>query len=481
LLIFSILHLFFSLSLHSAESKNHLIVLGGGGEPKKESTLFDYSISLLGDFYQENNWKSTMVTFNGGHKTTEEILKKFKSPNKPFTEESFLKVIEQYSQKIKNGEISTGEQIIIFIAAHGSEKNKNELTHSIATTGKKIEDYDHLSGSSLVGLDQLRKLTELANHKKIKTAIIDLSCHSGNTLALANKRTCVISSTGPNHYGYSSLNDWLFVNRFSFKMRKGRNLEDIFLEARNRSTDASYPMISTPENQAILKLAYHKLGPYMYSFDPDANKLSPYLLSNLTPEASCKRDDAFSEINKTIDKIEKLNTLHGALFNLDLTYKKIDFEELKKTITEYKQLQDLMILKLKEMNTPLLQKKEKIVVKEGDIKLEIEQSWGEMLTSDYEKWIKKSQGKINKNVEVKENKLLVKLYQMAKLKTEKIKEKVDLHKINETMKFFEKNSAYTKKLALKIAEQEKTLYDALYKEQRKSNGNKTNACKDFIL
>jgi hypothetical protein len=53
--------------------KKFIAVMGGGGEPKGDNTIFDRSITELGNYLEKNpEWVST-VSFNGGHSKTEEI------------------------------------------------------------------------------------------------------------------------------------------------------------------------------------------------------------------------------------------------------------------------------------------------------------------------------------------------------------------------------------------------------------------------
>ena len=65
--------IFSSQTIFSQE--NHLIFLGGGGEPEgAQTTQFDGSVEALGTFFQDNkkNYK-TLVNFNGGHIKTDDL------------------------------------------------------------------------------------------------------------------------------------------------------------------------------------------------------------------------------------------------------------------------------------------------------------------------------------------------------------------------------------------------------------------------
>ena len=238
--------LLFIMVLGSSAQTSHLAIIGGGGEAKGSSTIFDGDLKHISKFARMNpNWITTS-SFNGGHSETENIIKSnLNITNEPFTKNSCEQLI-----KTTNGELKSGDQLLIHINSHGARRDvSTEKTHKIATAESALENYETIGGST-VGLDYLKKLTELANHKGIKLAIIDFSCHSGSTLNIANKNTCVITSTGPNHYGYTG-SDQTFTSLFNSKLEKGKSLEEIYLEAREKYFDKSFPMIFSPQGKIV--------------------------------------------------------------------------------------------------------------------------------------------------------------------------------------------------------------------------------------
>ena len=266
--------LFLSVSVgYSSEVKKQFYLLGGGGEPHGESTMFDNDLKQIGSFTRssKNGWETT-VSFNGGHKKTEEILatKMGNVKNKgPFTESNYNELIDEMIKKIETGELTAGDQLMVNIDTHGSRK-RNEKTHSIALAGSPLSDLKTLSGAETVDLDRLEKLANLAAEKGVKLALIDMSCFSGNLHNIKNDKVCFISATGAEQYSYSGTVDmWLFTltntfsGQFYDQLKKGRNLEEIFLKARLQDRSPEFPMISSMEGDIIHQALYNMLLPYM--------------------------------------------------------------------------------------------------------------------------------------------------------------------------------------------------------------------------
>ena len=125
-------------STQLAYAENHMLIVGGGGEPKSEKTIFDNGMTLLGKNLASSKWKYE-VSFNGDHRETESILQnQFNNGVKPtsnFTENNFNKMIENYRKKILNNEITSNDQLMIIINTHGAQRNPGESTHSISLKG----------------------------------------------------------------------------------------------------------------------------------------------------------------------------------------------------------------------------------------------------------------------------------------------------------------------------------------------------------
>lgn len=273
-------------------SKEYLL-LGGGGEPRGKTTIFDEEIKKAGEFVKTSkDWKSE-VAFNGGHEKTEEIIQGAFAPkgasNIPFTEQAFRQLIERYKRKLQNGSLKEGDQLLVQISSHGAMAKGQELSHGVAVKGPPPKNLERLGGSKQVSLDALKELADLAKQKKVKLAVLDFSCHSGSSLSLANEDVCVISNTGPNHFSWAG-RDNTFQARFAQNMSEGKSLEDVFLEAMAAKEEPSFPMMSPPLAREIQDQAYSMLAPYLYDARNEAveGKLKGFLEAQ-TGENSCRQ------------------------------------------------------------------------------------------------------------------------------------------------------------------------------------------------
>lgn len=313
----SIVVLLMNMSPVLLASETNLIYFGGGGEPKDAlTTQFDETARGLGEFYKANKNYSTTVSFNGGHPVTEGIIKdKFKGAKieERFTVSSYKSVIQETIEKLSKNppEIPEGGKILIFIDSHGGEKSGK--THSISTTAAALTNMNNVSDGTSASLDALEELTKLAEAKNVKLAIVDGSCHAGNSLPLANSKTCVISASGPKHYAYST-----FTNAFVTQMKKGKNLEDVFLETREQLNGLGFPMISTPEGMSVQDEIYPALTPYMYYHDEyrgmALDKIDDYFRENNSDEQVCRREKEYDSLKAVLSLIEDINMVEKNLF-----------------------------------------------------------------------------------------------------------------------------------------------------------------------
>jgi hypothetical protein len=475
-----------TLSIGS-QAENHMLILGGGGEPAGKSTMFDNELPLFAKISE--SWK-TKISFNGGHEKTEKIIQeKFGQrgiETSSFTEDAFEKNIKALEEKISTGEISPGDQLMVFISTHGAMKNNSEATHQVALAGSAVTNFSSLQGTKVVSLDKLKKLTELADAKGIKLALIDMSCHSGNTLALANKSTCVISGSGPDHYGYSG-SGFTFNHRFMKNMKKGKSLEAAFLDAREDYWDNAFPMISSPVGISINEDLYKPLTPYLFEFEKEGqDKFSPRLKAEAEKGDACEMPEEFDALMSVIRQAEemkevsKVARLSGGQAN-----------RLRKAYKEYydfwmetkKKYADLLIPGLKEKESFCT----KFTIGEGRYRFERENCWNysleEILSADhswskeYYKKMADGSGSLNATYAAAS---LSNLEKIEKRKEEILKVHPQLKKL-ET--FFQDQAGYlskSKSLAREVAWASQHLYRALY-HQRSIENKETNPCKDFIL
>ncbi len=338
-----------ALVLPVLSSATEVVLLGGGGDHEGPTTIFDPALKSLGKKIEPLGFHVTS-SFNGGHHQTEELLSKDMGlQNKPFTSDNYNSIINDYAQKIISGKIKHGEKLLIFMDTHGAEKDESLLTHPIAMSGSALTDYSSLAGTQLGSLDPLSKLTKLAKEKGIKLGIVDFSCHSGNSLSLANENTCVISSSGTNHYGYSS-----FAEQFYANMDQGKSLEEVFLKTRSEENMPAFPMISTRIGKQLNDEEYPLFSPYLNTVNKagDADKLGPYIRRVFEGNNACMREQNFGKLMGQLQDFEKTV---GAL-----TSKVNHSVDLIEVLKSYKKDQDDCIEALKKINYPLFEKKETI-------------------------------------------------------------------------------------------------------------------------
>lgn len=309
---------FLSLICFNSYGANHLVYIGGGGEPKGSSTIFDDHISSIRSLTSKNTW-SYDVAFNGGHNKTEALVKSaFPSPTTPalnFTKNDYDRIIAEAKSKITTGTLKKDDQLVLVIDTHGAEKSSGEVTHKISLSGGgNVTNLNTLAGGRLQNLDGLKELITLSEKQGVKLAIVDLSCHSGNTLELAknSKKTCIISSSGPNHYGYTGRGS--FTDRFIDKLSTdGISLEDAFLQARLSSNDSAYPLINTINSDKAFKEFYDLIGPYLNSqYTEGLGKLHTQILEMNDAINKCSRQSQFEDL---ISKLQGMKNLSDKAFS----------------------------------------------------------------------------------------------------------------------------------------------------------------------
>jgi hypothetical protein len=257
--IFVKLGLFFALNAVGAfesAKKKELIFLGGWTKTPDEIT-FDKSVEPAGDFFSDNPDYHKDIFFGGSsvqlmnltEKSFNDVVRSFSPDNYNRFEQKLLDKKDPYF-----GQFKAGDQILIVMDNHGSpkqsffEKNQNgmlelkpEETHSVSWGLKSV-----YKPTNSYSLDRLRSVIEEFKKRGVKVAIIDSSCYSGTTQSLAKHGACVISATGPNNLSFPDFKMHLFQ-----KFKKGKNLEQVFLEARAETKSPSIPEISTDIGKTV--------------------------------------------------------------------------------------------------------------------------------------------------------------------------------------------------------------------------------------
>ncbi len=327
-----------------------IVMMGGGGEPNGKTTIFDKNLQKFATA-KDRIVANVQMSFNGGHETTTSIIDdKIKVPHTSFTKENYNKLIESSLLKITSGAIPKGGQLMVIIETHGGAKEPPHDTHSIALSGIELKDMTSVSGEGSDSIDKLKALAKAAEDKGVKLAIVDMSCHSGNSLSLANKNTCVVSSSGPNHFGYAG--DNTFSNSFYDQMIPGQSLEDAFLKARSLSSDKGFPMISSPVGLKMNEKLYPLFTPYLFDHDNKADKFNPYIRQVARCENRIQRDLNFEALLSEIEKLEKISGIARSKYSGQ--------EVLKNELIAYKKLQDQMLDELEKLHYRMLFKKDTI-------------------------------------------------------------------------------------------------------------------------
>ncbi len=321
--IFSLALILFSLASAFAEtSSRHFVYLGGGGDPEGETTIFDYKVPKLGDFVRRSGMDSATVAFDGGHSATETLVRDNFSGNvSNFTAQTFENTIASYEQKLRSGTIPRGGQLMVVIDSHGAQPSPNETTHRVSTTGRATNLLS-LAGSSSVSLDRLQTLSRLAQEKGVKLAILDFSCHSGASLPLANSSTCVISASGPQTFAYGGSSTTAFSNAFINRMGPGKNLEQIYLEARINSDDMAFPMISSSEGMKAQDQIYPILMKYLNAHELTSDKFGPEI-------------DLAVSTNSCIQEAQEVETLVNLSRQLELSQANSSLEGFRSALNDY--------------------------------------------------------------------------------------------------------------------------------------------------
>ncbi len=321
---------FLFFSKVSANEK-HLYVLGGGGEPTGTTTMFDRNMENLGSFVGHSDWKAAVI-FNGGHSDTESLLKSnFKKASRwsPFNEEGFKDSLSEITKKLNEGTLKKNDQLMLIVDTHGVEGGQNgQRSHDIVLSNKV-----GAQGTQTFSMDRLKPIMDLAHQKGVKLAIIDNSCYSGNTQALNDKQTCLISSAGSAHPAFGGGQKIFFFNysthfsgKFYDKMKSGKNLEEVYLNARKSSDNPDFPMISTPEGQVAEAELYELITPYLYFNYKNKNDFDSMYNRKKIDQISCQHQDDYKKLQNFIAKQSAV-------------LKDLDTKPLKQALEDYRNYQ----------------------------------------------------------------------------------------------------------------------------------------------
>ena len=456
---------------YSQDSKKQLYLIGGGGEPKGERTIFDKEVEAFGHFAGQSDWQAS-VSFNGGHKKTEEIIKKTmpKAENVgEFSRLNYERVLNDMTNKLLTGELKNGDQLMIMINTHGAKKDKYELTHYISLSGGESRNMQTLAGAPTQTLDRLEDIAKLAAQKGVKLAIIDGSCYSGNTLSINDPNICIISASGTDHMSYGG-GGQAFMARFIDRLKKGKNLEEVFLEAREDGAALpDFPMISTSAGRIINEKIYPLISNYLDKDSISDDFFQRYKLNENLEGQLCKTETNYGEVQ-------------SLLMNFEEVFKKMNLEKgkeiamLRGYLKEYRDYQKRYEESLVDL-LPIQKEIRKILETYHSSNKKIWESYNEVdfLTTDINKLL----FKVDPNAfpEVVAN------YKKQEKIMNDVKKRLSIDsskKLRALEKAQEQYKDRISKISSEVGKHSRVVYDVMYREISKYDSQK-NPCKDFVL
>jgi len=471
--------LLFSFNL-MAES--HIVYLGAGGEPAGDETIFDNGAKLFVNFYQRNkeNYKA-IVAFNGEHEKTDSIIRKgFKNAEikDKFSKENYQAIITNLINKLNANppQIKPGEKIMVMIDTHGSEKSEGMDTHNISLTGNPILNYNEGSDdASSISMDSLKELAKLAEEKGVNLAIIDGSCHSGNSLALANSKTCVISGSAPNQYATN------FTELMASKMSKGKTLEQAYLDARLAADPTPFPMISSPIGNLVQKdleaaipfLFYHEEG------ESTLDKIDNYMMSLSQVEPYCKRENDFLGLKQFLTYMKSVLKTNQAKNNkLNLA----GLKRLETNIEKYKKVQDEYVKAFYKfgINQEELDTEVEVSVEKYSVSYPLK----DLLTADFDRILKNTVFDLNKATKPEDKARLtahMELYQKLKGEQQKRLQEPRHSSYIAIQNKLKRDARLQEKTVAGISKDLMGLYHEYYSALRKEFAKSPNPCAEFKI
>lgn len=319
----------------NAYSKTSILLFGGGGDPIGESTIFDQSLIYLNEKLLKEDFKLFGSAFDGGHEATEKLLSE---KNLTFTLDNMNLLIDN----VLKTKFDIDHNLLIIINTHGGTWDSTLLTHTIAMNNTRLNHNSDIKGPRAGNLDRLKEIVDYFSTQKGKLGILDFSCHSGNSLNIASKSTCIISSAGPHLFSYTDFSE-LFIQN----LKSGASLFNIFLNTNKSLTSPAFPMMSGEYNNKFFNEYYPLISPYLYMRNGNAkDKLFPYLKKTILDNNLIKREEDFHLL------LEKLNHFKD---KITFTSKYVGTQNLIDALKEMKSYQDAIIqtllhLHLKELS-----------------------------------------------------------------------------------------------------------------------------------
>lgn len=254
-----IVNIFFVRAVMAEEStKIHAYMYGGSGDPETRKNIFESDFVSAIKKAQQQKWQIGDIVFDGQHPSQQKTVSNAAKRNvEDFNSLSYESALQKIGAQIDAKEIKAGEQVLIILNSHGDPQKTDvpETSHSIDCGSKGKCSIDRLA-------ETIKKLEAIG----AKPAIIDLSCYSGNTLALASAKTCVVTSSHKDDVGYEN-----FSEEFFAEIQSGKSLEQVFLKTRAKTKWGS-PQISTNQSAQAQKAIEQAVGVPIFLVDEEELK-----------------------------------------------------------------------------------------------------------------------------------------------------------------------------------------------------------------
>jgi hypothetical protein len=213
------------------------LLAGGSGEKDADQNFFLQDLTEFRQELADRGWKVSMAVAQGSKKPPIQA-----ASNGYMTAEA-ERVLKQ---------ARPGDQVLLLFHSHGIKQRADwgQKSHSITS-----EDEDENGNEPGFDLDRIEPALKEAATRGVKTAVVDLSCYSGATLALqgpvctatlASRKYISLCSGRPEEHHFASM---------FLKLPKDKiSLEAQFLKARRADVDSiNFPQISsrkTPHAEA---------------------------------------------------------------------------------------------------------------------------------------------------------------------------------------------------------------------------------------
>jgi hypothetical protein len=239
-----------SLATPKVFAANVLYLYGGAGDESHTENIFADEFLQQNRAAQTAGWQ-TSVLFDGDQpKAKARVARALGDPGlRSFSQENFKAGLQEVGEK----KFVAGDQVLFIIDTHG-EIDASVNGHGIACS--KDKDCD---------TGDLKKTIQKLQSQGVRVAVVDESCYSGQSLKLADSKTCVISAASKDDIGTSS-----FPERFIKHFARGKNLEQVYLETYAENKE-SRPRISTDAGLEAERII-HSLAPESVE-DVDVNHL----------------------------------------------------------------------------------------------------------------------------------------------------------------------------------------------------------------